>query len=165
MTSPTLPDLPRLPDLVDSHCHLDFPDLVEETAEIITRARAAGVNRMVTICTRLKNEPKVRAMAEAHPERTFLGIEWQADRVARTQRKLERLELHRTKVLQGEGLVQLGEGSDMRSRQVQLTAEGVARFERGAEAWQNAQAQVALRLGGEKREALWLLLDDLETLD
>jgi TatD DNase family protein len=68
MTSPTLPDLPRLPDLVDSHCHLDFPDLVEETAEIITRARAAGVNRIVTICTRLKNEPKVRAMAGAHPE-------------------------------------------------------------------------------------------------
>jgi TatD DNase family protein len=55
-------------DLVDSHCHLDFPDLVEETSEIIARARAAGVNRMVTICTRLKNEPKVRAIAEAHPE-------------------------------------------------------------------------------------------------
>lgn len=31
-----------LPDLVDSHCHLDFPDLVDETAEIIARARAAG---------------------------------------------------------------------------------------------------------------------------
>lgn len=62
------PDLPHLPDLVDSHCHLDFPDLVEETAAIIARARAAGVNRMVTICTRLKNEPKVRAMAETHPE-------------------------------------------------------------------------------------------------
>lgn len=55
-------------DLVDSHCHLDFPDLVEETAEIIARAHAAGVNRMVTICTRLRNEPKVRALAEAHPE-------------------------------------------------------------------------------------------------
>jgi TatD DNase family protein len=62
------PDLPRLPDLVDSHCHLDFPDLVDETAAIIARARAAGVNRMVTICTRLKNEPKVRAMAETWPE-------------------------------------------------------------------------------------------------
>jgi TatD DNase family protein len=61
MTSP-------LPDLVDSHCHLDFPDLITETAEIIARARAAGVNRMVTICTRLKNEPKVRALSEAHPE-------------------------------------------------------------------------------------------------
>lgn len=57
-----------LPDLVDSHCHLDFPDLVDETAEIIARARAAGVNRMVTICTRLRHEPKVRALAEAHPE-------------------------------------------------------------------------------------------------
>lgn len=63
-----LPDLPQLPDLVDSHCHLDFPDLAFETAEIIARARAAGVSRMVTICTRLKNEPKVRAIAEAHPE-------------------------------------------------------------------------------------------------
>ncbi|MCU0902684.1 MAG: TatD family hydrolase [Tabrizicola sp.] len=57
-----------LPDLVDSHCHLDFPDLVEETPEIIARAKAAGVNRMVTICTRLRHEPRVRAIAETHPE-------------------------------------------------------------------------------------------------
>lgn len=55
-------------DLVDSHCHLDFPNLIEETAEIITRARAAGVNRMVTICTRLKHEARVRAIAETHAE-------------------------------------------------------------------------------------------------
>jgi TatD DNase family protein len=60
-------DLPRI-DLVDSHCHLDFPDLITETAEIIARAKAAGVNRMVTICTRLRNEPKARALAEAHAE-------------------------------------------------------------------------------------------------
>jgi TatD DNase family protein len=66
--SPTLPDLPPLPDLVDSHCHLDFPDLITETEAIIARARAAGVNRMVTICTRLKNEPKVRGLAETHSE-------------------------------------------------------------------------------------------------
>ena len=57
-----------LPDLVDSHCHLDFPDLVGEIPEIIARAQAAGVNRMVTICTRLKHEPRVRAIAEAHPQ-------------------------------------------------------------------------------------------------
>jgi TatD DNase family protein len=57
-----------LPDLVDSHCHLDFPDLIEETAEIVARAKAAGVNRMVTICTRLRHEPRVRAIAEAHGE-------------------------------------------------------------------------------------------------
>lgn len=59
---------PTTLDLVDSHCHLDFPDLIEETAEIIVRAKAAGVNRMVTICTRLRHEPRVRAIAEAHPE-------------------------------------------------------------------------------------------------
>jgi TatD DNase family protein len=60
--------LSTLPDLVDSHCHLDFPDLAGEIPDVIARARAAGVNRIVTICTRLKHEPRVRAIAEAHPE-------------------------------------------------------------------------------------------------
>lgn len=54
------------PTITDSHCHLDFPDFTGELADIIARARAAGVKRMVTICTRLKNEPAVRAIAEAH---------------------------------------------------------------------------------------------------
>lgn len=57
-----------LPDLVDSHCHLDFPDLAPELPAVIARAEAAGVNRMVTICTRLRHEPQVRAIAEAHPQ-------------------------------------------------------------------------------------------------
>lgn len=52
--------------LVDSHCHLDFPDFDGETDAIIARARAAGVTRMVTICTRQANEPRVRALVEAH---------------------------------------------------------------------------------------------------
>jgi TatD DNase family protein len=55
-----------LPEIVDSHCHLDFPDFEGELPRIIDAARAAGVRRMVTICTRLKNEPRVRAIAEAH---------------------------------------------------------------------------------------------------
>ncbi|NJM83351.1 MAG: TatD family hydrolase [Tabrizicola sp.] len=57
---------PETPDLVDSHCHLDFPDFDGELPRLIDRARAAGVTRMVTICTRLRNEPAVRAIAEAH---------------------------------------------------------------------------------------------------
>ena len=52
--------------LVDSHCHLDFPQLIEELPDVVARARAAGVTRMVTICTRLRSEPAVRAIAEAH---------------------------------------------------------------------------------------------------
>jgi TatD DNase family protein len=46
--------------ITDSHCHLDFPDFDGELGEVIARARAAGVHRMVTICTRLRNEPQVR---------------------------------------------------------------------------------------------------------
>ena len=52
--------------IVDSHCHLDFPDFDAERPEIIARAIEAGVERMVTICTRLRNEPAVRAIAEAN---------------------------------------------------------------------------------------------------
>ena len=53
------------PEIVDSHCHLDFPDFDGERPGLIARARAAGVTRMVTICTRLRHEPRVRAIAEA----------------------------------------------------------------------------------------------------
>lgn len=54
------------PHITDSHCHLDFSDFDGELDEVIARATEAGVARMVTICTRLHNEPRVRAIAEAH---------------------------------------------------------------------------------------------------
>lgn len=54
------------PRITDSHCHLDFPDFEGQLDQIITDAAAAGVARMVTICTKLRLEPQVRAIAEAH---------------------------------------------------------------------------------------------------
>ncbi|MGO4916633.1 TatD family hydrolase [Pseudogemmobacter sp. W21_MBD1_M6] len=54
------------PHIVDSHCHLDFPDFADELPDVVQRALDAGVSRMVTICTRLKNEPQVRAIAETY---------------------------------------------------------------------------------------------------
>lgn len=52
------------PMLVDSHCHLDFPDFAEELDAVVQRARDAGVGRMVTICTRVRQFEQVRAVAE-----------------------------------------------------------------------------------------------------
>jgi TatD DNase family protein len=56
-----------IPQITDSHCHLDFPDFDEDRDDIIARAHVAGVTRMVTICTKLRNEPQVRAIAEKYP--------------------------------------------------------------------------------------------------
>ncbi len=54
--------------LVDSHCHLDFPDFAEERAAIVARALAAGVGRMVTISTRVKRFQQIIEIAESFKE-------------------------------------------------------------------------------------------------
>ena len=54
--------------LVDSHCHLDFPDFSTELDAVISRARAAGVGRIVTISTRVKRHAQVLVIAEKVPE-------------------------------------------------------------------------------------------------
>jgi TatD DNase family protein len=53
--------------LVDSHCHLDFPDFAPEREAVIARAFAAGIGTMLTICTRLDQFDGVRAIAESDP--------------------------------------------------------------------------------------------------
>ena len=53
-----------LPSITDSHCHLDFEDFDGNLEKTIEKAVRAGVGRMVTICTQLKDEPKVRNIAE-----------------------------------------------------------------------------------------------------
>ncbi|MAN80492.1 MAG: LuxR family transcriptional regulator [Rhodospirillaceae bacterium] len=55
------------PFLVDSHCHLDFPEFEEELDAVVARAGEAGVAYMVTISTHLSKFPQVKAVAERFP--------------------------------------------------------------------------------------------------
>ncbi len=50
--------------LVDSHCHLDFPEFAPDLEAVVARAGEAGVGAMLTIGTRLDRFPGVRAVAE-----------------------------------------------------------------------------------------------------
>ena len=53
--------------LVDSHCHLDFPDFADDLDGIVARAAAAGIGRMVTISTRVRRLATLLEIAERFP--------------------------------------------------------------------------------------------------
>jgi TatD DNase family protein len=53
--------------LIDTHCHLDFPERAKDRAAVLERAKAAGVGRMITICTEIEKFPAIRAIAESDP--------------------------------------------------------------------------------------------------
>lgn len=53
--------------LIDSHCHLDFPDFADEREAVIARARQAGVGGMLSICTRMGDFPAISALSERQP--------------------------------------------------------------------------------------------------
>ena len=65
------------------------------------------------------------------------------------------------RVLEGEGLVQLVEGDDLRNRLVVLTDAGHERLAAALPAWEAAQQKLIDKLGAEKREMLLALLDEL----
>jgi TatD DNase family protein len=79
--------------IVDSHCHLDFPDFAAELDEVVARARAAGVERMMTISTRVARHAGILAIAErfadvycsvgTHPHYAHEELDVTADDLAR----------------------------------------------------------------------------------
>ena len=79
--------------LVDSHCHLDFPDFAEELDQVVARAAAADVGTLVTISTRVRKFDQVRAVAErfdnvycsvgTHPHNAHEELDVTADDLAR----------------------------------------------------------------------------------
>ena len=52
--------------LIDSHCHLDFPELAADRAGVLARAKASGVAQMITISTHVSRFDAIAAIADAH---------------------------------------------------------------------------------------------------
>src|SRR6202051_3953592 len=55
------------PMLVDSHCHLDFPDFADDLDALVARAETAGIGRIVTISTRVRRLGTLLEIAERFP--------------------------------------------------------------------------------------------------
>ena len=60
-----------LPEIVDSHCHLDFPELLKDIDNVVCRAKRRGVCKFVTICTKEEDLEKVISLAESFKEIYF----------------------------------------------------------------------------------------------
>ena len=63
---PTENDMTQIIQISDSHCHLDFPEFNGKIDQVVATATRAGVTRMITICTKLHQEPQVRAIADKY---------------------------------------------------------------------------------------------------
>jgi TatD DNase family protein len=59
--------------IVDSHCHLDYEGLAENLPDVLSRARAADVGLVLSISSRVRNFPRILAIAEAH-ENVFCTV-------------------------------------------------------------------------------------------
>jgi TatD DNase family protein len=53
--------------LIDSHCHLDFPEFADELDGIVSRAEAAGIGRILTISTRVRRLQALLAITAQFP--------------------------------------------------------------------------------------------------
>src|SRR6478752_506348 len=54
--------------LIDSHCHLDFPDFADDLDALVGRASAAGIGRIVTISTRVRRLGALLEIAGRFPD-------------------------------------------------------------------------------------------------
>ena len=61
----------NLPEIIDSHCHLDFPEIMENIDQIIARAKHRGVSKFVTICTSEKSLSSAIKLSEKFEEVYF----------------------------------------------------------------------------------------------
>jgi len=70
-----------MPDFFDTHAHLDFPDFAEDVAQVVERATAAGIARIITIGTDADSSQRAIALAEKYPS-VFAAVGWHPTHVS-----------------------------------------------------------------------------------
>jgi TatD DNase family protein len=59
----------------DTHAHLDYPDYANDLPEVITRAQAAGITKMISIGTSLSSSERAIRLAEKFPS-VYAAVGW-----------------------------------------------------------------------------------------
>ncbi|WP_293879833.1 TatD family hydrolase [Sphingomonas sp.] len=120
---------------IDSHCHLNYKGLVEQQADVIARARGAGVDAMLNISTRQSEWDAVVAVAEREPDVwASIGIHpHEADGHADvdTHKLLERAEHPRVVAIGETGLDYYYDHSDRDQQQTSFRAHIAASRQTG----------------------------------
>src|ERR1035437_10178942 len=75
--------------LIDSHCHLSYPGLIEDVGGVLQRAAAAGVTRVITIGTDIPDHDKAIVIARSHPA-VFAALGIHPHHAAETEKGYER---------------------------------------------------------------------------
>ena len=64
-----------MPVFYDTHAHLDYPDYAPDFPEVLARAAAAGITKIIAIGTNLDSSRRAVALAEKHPA-IYAAVGW-----------------------------------------------------------------------------------------
>src|SRR5204863_1254707 len=70
-----------MPEFFDTHAHLDFPDFTDDVAQVVERATAAGISRIITIGTDADSSQRAIALADQYPS-IFAAVGWHPTHVS-----------------------------------------------------------------------------------
>src|SRR5882724_12148959 len=73
MTQVAKSDKPSI--FYDTHAHLDYPDFAQELPQVIARAEAAGITKIISIGTDLESSKRAIKLAEQFPN-VFAVVGW-----------------------------------------------------------------------------------------
>lgn len=90
---------------IDTHAHLDFPEFAPDQAEVVARAHAAGIDRIITIGTTLEGSRRAVALAEKFPG-VFAAVGWHPSHVSEAP---DELSAELTALARHERVVAIGE--------------------------------------------------------